>query len=314
MTTGASEPTDARLYELMTLSRVLERVLAEANPRWFPAEGEEATIVGSFCDLRTTDVAAPHYRGPFVVYLMRGAELVPLAAQALGRSGGYSQGRSVPFTGPIAANIVPWVAGDLGTSLGVATGAALGLKRSGTDDVVVCTFGDGTANRGDFHESLNVAAVWSLPIVYVCQNNGWAISQRAPSYLAAPVAARAAGYGMPGSVVDGQDIEAVRAAVQHGVCRARTGHGPTLIEAVTIRRRGHWAGDDASYRRPEDVVRWVDPLDVQRARVIERGHVAIGDLREMEARIEREVATAVATARELPELSRQDLAVDQVYR
>src|SRR5262245_2488920 len=214
----------------MATSRALGTTLCALNPRWFPAEGEEAILVGSFFDLRGGDAAAPHYRDPFVVYLMRGAELWRLIAQVLGKAAGYNKGRSVPFTGPVELGVVPWVAGDLGTTIGTATGAALAFKQEGSDRLCVCSFGDGTSNRGDFHENLNLAAMWRLPIVYVCQNNGWAISQRAPTYLPAPVAARAAGYGIPGETVNGNDVEAVRAEVAQAAARARRGEGPTLIE------------------------------------------------------------------------------------
>src|SRR5438067_538401 len=111
----------SQLYRWMALCRALDVALCRENNRWFPAEGEEATIVGTFCDLRPMDVIAVHYRDPFVAYIMRGAELWRLAAQVLGKNAGYNQGRSVPFTGPVELGIVPWVAGDLGTSLGVAT-------------------------------------------------------------------------------------------------------------------------------------------------------------------------------------------------
>src|SRR5438067_11688746 len=181
--------TGRDLYRWLVTCRALEGAIAARNPRWFPAEGEEATIVGSFCALRPDDAAAPHYRGPFAVYLMRGAEMWRLCAQALGRACGYNKGRSVPFTGPADKGVVPWVAGDLGTTIGVATGAALAFKQERSDRACVCAFGDGTANRGDFHESLNLAAVWKLPIVYVCQNNGWSISQSARTYLSAPIVA-----------------------------------------------------------------------------------------------------------------------------
>src|SRR5215204_5749522 len=146
---------------------------------------------------------------------------------------GYNKGRSVPFNGPFHLRHVPWVAGDLGTTLGTATGAALALQDAGTDGVCVCAFGDGTANRGDFHENVNLAACWSLPIVYLCQHNGWAISEPAEMYLPGPIVDRAAGYGIPGVVVDGNDVEAVQAAVGEAVERARRGDGPTLIEART---------------------------------------------------------------------------------
>src|SRR5258708_25429173 len=123
------------VYRWLLLSRLLESALCEQNPRWFPAQGEEATIVGSFCDLRPDDVAAPHYRGPFVVYAMRGAELWRLCAQAFGKAAGYNRARSVPFTGPFGLGFVPWVAGDLGTTVGVATGAALALQQERSERV-----------------------------------------------------------------------------------------------------------------------------------------------------------------------------------
>src|SRR5262249_12464358 len=148
---------------------------------------------------------------------------------------------------------------DLGTSLGVATGAALAFRQEGSDRVCVCSFGDGTSNRGDFHENLNLAAVWKLPIVYVCQNNGWAISQRAHTYLPAPIAARGTGYGIPSIAVDGLDVEAVRAVVGEAVERARRGDGPTLIEARTRRMGGHNFSDKAAYRTAEEAS-GVDPL------------------------------------------------------
>jgi TPP-dependent pyruvate/acetoin dehydrogenase alpha subunit len=230
-------PSDLALYRWLVVCRELDRALCAENPRWFPIEGEEGTVVGSFVDLRPDDAAAPHYRDPFVVYLMRGAEMWRLAAQVLGKAAGYNRGRSVPFNGPVELNLVPWVAGDLGTTLGVATGAGLAFQDEASDRVCVCTFGDGTANRGDLHEALNLAACWRLPVVYVCQNNGWAISQASPSYLAAPIADRAAGYGMPGVTVDGNDLEAVRTVVGEAVALARGGGGPTLIDAQTWRCR-----------------------------------------------------------------------------
>src|SRR5438067_8193468 len=213
----STRATNLALYRWLVVCRALDQALCAENPRWFPLEGEEATVVGSFVDLRADDAVAPHYRDPFVVYLMRGAEMWRLAAQVLGKADGYNKGRSVPFNGPFELNVVPWVAGDLGTTVGTATGSALAFQQQGSDRVCVCTFGDGTANRGDVHEALNLAACWRLPIVYVCQNNGWAISQAASEYLPTSVAARAAGYGIPGVCVDGNDAEAVRATVQQAI-------------------------------------------------------------------------------------------------
>src|SRR3954470_18115677 len=284
----------------MTLSRELDEVLCAANPRWFPSAGEEATMAGAFCDLRPDDAIAAHYRDPLVIYMMRGAEMARLAAQVLGKKGGYNKGRSVPFTGPVDLNIVPWVAGDLGTSLGVATGAALAFQQEGSDRICVCTFGDGTTNRGDFHESVNLAACWRLPIVYVCQHNGWSISQPAASYLPAPVADRARGYGIPGVAVDGNDVEAVQAVVAEALARARRGDGPTLVEARTWRQGGHWAGDAAAYR-DDLAARPDDPVDMLAARLVARGDATLASLADLRAGVAAEVAAALARARQSPE-------------
>jgi TPP-dependent pyruvate/acetoin dehydrogenase alpha subunit len=305
--------SDLDVYRWMVLCRVLDHTLCSANPRWFPCEGEEATIVGSFYDCRPEDIVAPHYRDPFVVYAMRGAELWRLIAQVLGKPAGYSRGRAVPFTGPVTMGIVPWVAGDLGTSLGIATGAAFALQEGDSPGVCVCTFGDGTANRGDFHENVNLAAAWRLPIVYICQNNGWAISQRHHGYLPAPVVARAAGYGIPGIAVDGQDVDAVRAAVREASAHARAGNGPTLIETRTIRLRGHWAGDNASYRTDADRDEGEDPLDLLATRLLERGEVTHTDLIEVRVAAETVVEEAMERAKMSPDVTAADLDMEEVY-
>jgi acetoin:2,6-dichlorophenolindophenol oxidoreductase subunit alpha len=297
----------------MVLSREFDRALCAANPRWFPIEGEEATVVGSFVDLRPDDAVAPHYRDPFVVYLMRGAEMWRLACQVLGKADGYNKGRSVPFNGPVQLNVVPWVAGDLGTTLGTATGAALAFQQAGGDHVCVCSFGDGTANRGDVHEALNLAACWHLPIVYVCQNNGWAISQRVSTYLAGSVSERAHGYRIPGACVDGNDIESVREAVTIAVARARAGLGPSLIEARTWRWRGHWAGDDQTYRAawPDPDVE--DPLDLYGYRLLSSGAATLADLEQIHAEVGAEVAAAMARANAAPDAGASEVGLDDVY-
>jgi pyruvate dehydrogenase E1 component alpha subunit len=305
------EPLD--LYRWMAMSRALGTTICTLNQRWFPAEGEEATLVGSFCDLRKDDVAAPHYRDPFVVYLMRGAELWRLIAQVLGKAAGYNKGRSVPFNGPFELGIVPWVAGDLGTTIGIATGAALAIKQERSDRVCICSFGDGTANRGDFHENLNLAALWRLPIVYVCQNNGWAISQRTATYLPAPVAARGAGYGMPGESVDGHDIDLVRATVSRATARARRGGGPTLIEAITSRRRGHWAGQPVTEDDRRAVADAPDPLELFEMRLLAQGHATVSSLEEVRQKIAAEIAAAVERATSAPGPGDAELGLNEVY-
>jgi TPP-dependent pyruvate/acetoin dehydrogenase alpha subunit len=243
---------------------------------------------------------------------MRGAEPWRLAAQALGKAAGYSLGRSVPFNGPLDAGIVPWVAGDLGTTLGVATGAGLAFSYERSDRVCVVSFGDGTTNRGDFHENVNLAACWKLPVVYVCQHNGWAISEAADTYLPAPIVDRAAGYGIPGVAVDGNDLLAVRAAVGQAVARARQGEGPTLVEARTYRLQGHWAADRATYRPDDagDTGRDRDPL-ARFAGLLRRRAVADeAALTAMQAEVEAEVAEAFARAEAEPEPGPAELGLE----
>jgi TPP-dependent pyruvate/acetoin dehydrogenase alpha subunit len=301
------------LYRWMVLARVLDRALCAENPNWFPIEGEEATVVGAYADLRPSDIAAPHYRDPFVVYLMRGAEMWRLAAQVLRKGAGYNKGRSVPFNGPFELRHVPWVAGDLGTTLGTATGAALALQDEGSDGVCVCAFGDGTANRGDFHENVNLAACWKLPIIFFCQHNGWAISEPADLYLPAPIVDRAAGYGIPGVVVDGNDVEAVQAVVGEAVARARRGDGPTLIEARTWRKRGHWGGDAATYRHTGAPEGNRDPLELQAARLLGRRQADHPILERIQRQAEDDVAEAIARARALPEAGLAELGLNEVF-
>ncbi|HXI18970.1 MAG TPA: thiamine pyrophosphate-dependent dehydrogenase E1 component subunit alpha [Chloroflexota bacterium] len=304
------------LLRLMVLCRVLERTCCELNPRWFPVEGEEGTLVGAFHALRPDDFAAPHYRGPFIVYHMRGAELARLIGQVLAKANGYARGRALGFTGPIELNALPWVAGDLGTSLGVATGTALGFQYEGSDRVTVCSFGDGTSNRGDFHEALNLAAVWKLPIVYVCQNNQYSISLHQSKVLAcASIADRAAGYGMPGVVVDGNDVLAVDTAVKEAVYRARVGEGPTLIEARTYRVGGHWHADPGGYRTDDEVAPWRirDPVQLLETHLLERCEITQAELELLweEARVQVNVAVEIAQA--APSCEEAGLGLDEVF-
>lgn len=270
-------------------------------------------MVGAFCDLRPDDAIAAHYRDPLVIYMMRGAEMARLVAQVLGKVGGYNKGRSVPFTGPVDLKIVPWVAGDLGTSLGVATGAALAFQQEGSDRICVCSFGDGTANRGDFHENLNLAASWRLPIVYVCQHNGWAISQPATDYLPAPVANRAEGYAMPGLAVDGNDLDAVRRAMTEAIARAREGMGPSLIEARTWRAKGHWAADPQDYRAIHQDTPMADPLARYGDCLIQRGEASATDLDMLRDAARAAVASTLEAVRALPDTGEAELGLDEVH-
>jgi TPP-dependent pyruvate/acetoin dehydrogenase alpha subunit len=305
------------LLRCMIVCREVERTACELNPRWFPAEGEEAAIVGSFFGLRKDDVIAAHYRGPFVAYYMRGAALDRLFGQVLGKATGYARGRALGFTGPVEQHIIPWVAGDLGTSLGVATGAGVGLQYEGSDRVVVCTFGDGTSNRGDFHEAVNLAAVWKLPVVYVCQHNQYSISLHASQVIGGgSVAARAAGYGIPGEALDGNDVFAVHDAVGRAVARARAGEGPSLIEALTYRLGGHWASDPGGYRAASEEAEWRlrDPLPRMEADLVTAGDLDAAGVEALWAEVRAEVQAAVEVAQGAPAAGEGDLGLDEALR
>jgi pyruvate dehydrogenase E1 component alpha subunit len=211
---------------------------------------------------------------------MRGAEMWRLVAQVVGKAGGYNKGRSVPFTGPVALNVVPWVAGDLGTSIGVATGTALAAQYDGSDRVTVLSFGDGTSNRGQFHEALNFAAVFASPVVFLVQNNKYAISVPLSRQSAAEsLAAKGVGYGVPGVRVDGNDLAALTVALSEAVARARSGDGPTLVEADTYRVHAHTNADDPSrYRSDDEVEQWRprDPLLRLKAHLTSTGALTPG--------------------------------------
>jgi pyruvate dehydrogenase E1 component alpha subunit len=232
----------------------------------------------------------------------RGMPMEVLYADFLGMNEGSTRG--------IGAGIVhiAWPSlgilgqsGTLGGSFTLAVGSALSARVRNTDQVTLCFFGDGSANRGTFHEGANAAGVWKLPIVWICENNGWAVSTTfAQSCSVASIAERAAAYGMPGVVVDGQDAVAVQKATREAVDRARSGGGPTLIEAMTCRFRGHYEGDSQEYRDRAELDRLRkerDPLNILADRI--RQTVADADSQLEKIRLEagEEVAAAAAKAR-----------------
>jgi pyruvate dehydrogenase E1 component alpha subunit len=201
----------------------------------------------------------------------------------------------------------------------IANGLALSAQLSGAGRVAVAYFGDGASNIGAFHESLNMASVWKLPVLFVCQNNRYAEHTRySVGTSVASVADRAAGYSMPGVRVDGNEPPEVHAAARQAIERARAGGGPTLIEAMTFRFFGHNMGDDDSYMEKGEKEAWMakDPVPRYRAWLVSEGHATEGALSEMEAGIEKEIDEALAFAMEspYPDLSelRRDVFRDEV--
>lgn len=304
------------MHRWMVTSRVLDEACCQESAHWFPAEGEEAVPVGAFLGLRPEDVCAPAYRGAPVVYLMRGAALEQVLAGALGKRTSFARGRHFSFTAPIELRILPYIAGDLGPIISQATGTAFAQKYRQSDNVTVVSFGDGTSNRGDFHEAVNLGAAWRLPVVYVIQNNRYAISLRIEKATAAKALVdRAAGYGIPGVGVDGNDVLAVHAAVQEAVRRARAGGGPTLIEAETFRMRGHFAADTAAYRPASEVEEWKgrDPIRRLEERLAAAGLLSAQAAQAVWSAVRGEVEAARAAAKQHPDILPSDLGLEQMF-
>jgi TPP-dependent pyruvate/acetoin dehydrogenase alpha subunit len=263
--------------------------------------GQEAAIVGACTALRDGDYMTGTHRSHGHP-IGKGAALAPLMAELFGKATGVCKGKGGSM------HLADFSVGSLGESgivasaLPVAAGAGLSAQLRGTDQVTLAFFGDGAANEGAFHEAMNLAAIWTLPVIFFCENNLYAVTGRAQEFLKVPdVAARAAAYGMPGIVVDGQDVEAVHAVAADAVARARGGGGPTLIEAKTYRFMTHSQGTREV--RPEDEVaawRQRDPIEIHRASIVARGLATADELDTLVAEVEADVAAAVEFARASP--------------
>jgi acetoin:2,6-dichlorophenolindophenol oxidoreductase subunit alpha len=266
----------AELYRLVALTRAVELRLQQHITEqgfagfWHPGIGQEGTQVGAVSALRRDDILFYAHRG-LGYALAKGMALSELLGDLFGRTTGSTGGKgggTVHFADPDLG--VLGQGGTVGSNFVLGAGAAISQQLLGTDRVVCIFFGDGASARGTWHEAAVQAAVWKLPVVWVCENNGWAVS--APITEQSPtedIADRAAGYGLPGVVVDGQDALAMHRATAEAVERARAGEGPTLIEAKTLRIRGHYEGDRQQYRT--DLTEGVDiprdPIDLLREHV-----------------------------------------------
>jgi TPP-dependent pyruvate/acetoin dehydrogenase alpha subunit len=260
--------------------------------------GEEATIVGACLALRVDDAMTGTHRSHGHP-IGKGADLKALMAELMGKETGICKGRGGSMH--LADNSVGIIGESaiVGGGIPLATGVGLSAKVRGTDQVCLCFFGDGAVNQGTFHESLNMASLWKLPVIYLCENNGYAITTSvAISHAQPEVARRADGYGMPGIAVDGQDLRAVFEATTAAVARARRGDGPTLIECKTYRFEEHEVGlvvPGKPYRAEEETAfqrKNRDPLLLYRAVLLAGGGVSGLEL----DRIEQEAVSAVAEA------------------
>jgi len=260
--------------------------------------GQEASSVGVCSVLRPDDYIATTHRGHGHV-IAKGGDLKKMIAELIGRKTGYCKGKGgsmhiADFSlGILGAN------GVVGGGFPIIVGAGLSIKLRRTDQVAVCFFGDGASNRGTFHEAMNMASIWKLPILFVCENNCYA-STTLTAYACSvtSIATRAAGYNIPGVTVDGNDILTVREAAGKAVDRARRGEGPTLLENKTYRRRGHFEGDPQKYRTQAEVAKWEknDPL-LRFASVLKKKKLlTVEKEKEIQKQVEGELQEAVAFA------------------
>ncbi|MGW0472907.1 thiamine pyrophosphate-dependent dehydrogenase E1 component subunit alpha [Streptomyces coeruleorubidus] len=238
------------------------------------AAGQEAIAVGASVALRPDDYVFATYRGHHHA-LARGATPEECLAELMSRATGLCKAKGGSMHLTKAARGMLGSYAIVGSHLPMAVGAAWSARLRGTDQLAVAFFGDGATNIGAFHESLNLAAVWKLPVLFVCENNQY--MEYTPiadvTAVARPAADRAPAHGIPGEVVDGNDVEAVEEAVARHARRARAGDGPAVLEAETYRHFGHSRADPAAYRPAEEVERWLkhDPLDLARGRLAELG-------------------------------------------
>lgn len=276
--------------------------------------GQEASAVGTVAALRPDDMVTSNHRG-HGHFLAKGADPGRLMAELFGKETGYARGRggsqhvadfSIGFLGShgITAGMIP-----------VATGAALSQKQLETGRVVVAFFGDGATGQGAFHEAVNIGAAWELPIVYLCENNLYAMSTAIEqSFKVTSVADRACAYGIPGVAVDGNDVEALHETVRRAVEQARRGGGPTLVEARTYRYCGHSKSDQCLYRTDEEEQTWLDrdPLTIAEARILEREIATREALDPIAEEVSAEVESAVRFALDSPEPD-ADTVADGVF-
>ncbi|MEM9566174.1 MAG: thiamine pyrophosphate-dependent dehydrogenase E1 component subunit alpha [Actinomycetota bacterium] len=294
-----TEMVRIRQYE----SRILQEYHADKAPAWdigaglIPGEmhlsaGQEPAAVGVCAHLKKGDaITAPHRPHHFA--LAHGVDMNAMTAEIYGRTTGLCKGKGGHMHLFDPENHFS-CSGIIAQGYPVACGQALAMKRRGTDNVAVAVAGEGAANQGAFHESLNLAALWNLPVVFVIEDNDWAISvPRADSTANTSNADRAAGYGMPGVRVEDNDVEAVFEAAGAAIDRARAGEGPSLIEIHTLRLWGHFEGDAQAYRSDLETVDERDPIPRYAASLVESGDLDDAKIAEIAAAADAEVDAAI---------------------
>lgn len=304
ITNGPDSATLLAMYEKVATIKFLDdrlfkmiRAGQTVGPYYSP-RGQELVPTALSMHLTERDYVVTIYRGVHD-QVAKGVPMKGLLAELLGRATGHCKGKGGPMHITHPESGVMMTTGIVGSGIPIASGLAWSSIVKNDGRVTVTYFGDGATNIGAFHEGLNLAAVWKLPVVFVCQNNLYAEHTKlAVGTAGADIAARGAAYGMPSIAVDGNDANAMWLAAREAVTRAREGGGPTLIEAKTFRFNGHNSGDPAHYIPKEEMAAWRarDPYDLMRKQILDGGDATEEELGEINQRIERELEEAVAYA------------------
>jgi len=276
--------------------------------------GEEAVATGVSANLDTNDYITSTHRGHGHI-IAKGGDLKYMMAELFGKATGYCKGKGGSMHIADATRGILGANGIVGAGQNIAVGAGLSAKYKGTGQVCACFFGDGSTNQGTFHESLNLASIWKLPVVFICENNMYGISMSQSRHQAIQdVSDRAVAYNIPGVTVDGNDVFAVYEAANEAVKRARSMQGPTLIECKTYRHRGHFEGDPAIYKPEEEQKEWLakDPIKRLESFIVENKILTEEEIDEINEEIKREIQDAVEFAESSPEPA-IDSVVEDIY-
>jgi len=314
MKTSVSRRQEIRIDKIAQYERMLE--IREFEDQIIPifsaglargsthlCQGQEALAVGLASVLRDTDVVAATYRGHGIA-LALGLTPESVLGEIMGKANGCCGGvGGTMHLCDMSVGFLPTSA-IVGAGIPIATGAALAFQTQGIDSVGVAVFGDGATNIGAFHEGLNLASIWKLPVIFICDNNVYGEYSRI--HTTTPIEdlhMRAESYNMPHFALDGMDISAVQAGISEAVERARTGGGPTLIEAKTYRFSGHSRTDQALYRPAGELEKWLerDPIKVTEDALVEQGILNPQSIQKMKSSMKVEIANVIATCTEAPE-------------
>ena len=305
----------------MVLVRAFEEKLEELYQRkamfgsTHSYRGQEAIAVGVCSALRPSDLIASYHRGTGHL-VAKGADLYKLLCECMGRADGYSKGRGGKMHMGDTSFGFLGNTGTVGGTVPTATGAALSAKIRGSDEVVVSFFGDGAANQGVVHEAMNLAGVWKLPVIYVCENNQYAMTVSLEKSVAIKyLSDRAAAYGFEGKTIDGNDVEAVYEATMAAAAKARSGGGATFLECITYRWDGHFGGDPGTgYRSKEEIELWKAKCPIKRLkeRLIAQGALTEDEFGKISAEVYAELDEVAQRAEAAP-LPKKEVDLATVY-